>query len=160
MKTIKLSEIKVPESFKNSIPNPEKIQKVFDYVKENGKLDRPIVLHNDTIVDNYIRYIVACAIGLTEVPYISKQEYHKELYQSDKINYVVGVFYNCNKEYTWKNPKGIPVNVGDKVLVYSKDKYNKKSGTSVITVVNTYNSTNQKLLRHKNIIRIVKHAKE
>jgi len=39
---ILLEKISVPEEFLNSTPNPEKTQKVVDYVKRTGYLDEPI----------------------------------------------------------------------------------------------------------------------
>ncbi len=158
MKTIELSKIIVPESYMKSTPNPNKIRSALQYAKENRKLDKPIVLQGNMVVDNYIRYLVAKELNLREVPYVTSQEYREELNKTQDMNYVVGEFYNCQKQYMWKNPKRLKVSVGDKVLVQSKDKFNKKSGTSVITVVKIFNSSNQKLLRHKNIIRVVRHA--
>lgn len=157
MKTIKVSSIKVPESFLKSNPKIEKIKKIKRYVAKNGELDKPVVLYDDnTITDNYIRYLVAVELGLEEIPFITTQEYKKECDKSNPITtYVVGMFYNCPKKYVWKNPKDIPVEIGDKVLVHSKDKFNKKNGRTVVTVTDVYKSNNPKLQKHKNIIKVV-----
>lgn len=58
---ISLEQITVTENFLNSRPNPEKIQKVVNYLKRTGNLDEPITVNRDTkiLTDGYTRYIVA-----------------------------------------------------------------------------------------------------
>jgi len=67
---ILLDQIIVPEEFLNSHPNPEKTQKVVDYVKRTGHLDEPIVINRDTktLTDGYRRYIVAKKEKMDVVP--------------------------------------------------------------------------------------------
>ena len=49
------------DSFAGTTPNPEKTQKVVDYVKRTGYLDKPIIINQETrvLIDGYRRYIVA-----------------------------------------------------------------------------------------------------
>ncbi|MBD8068140.1 MULTISPECIES: plasmid stabilization protein [Bacillaceae] len=69
---ILLEKISVPEEFLNSTPNPEKTQKVVDYVKRTGYLDEPITINRDTkvLTDGYRRYIVAKKVKLDLVPVV------------------------------------------------------------------------------------------
>lgn len=151
MKTIALSDVIILDMFKKTTPNKNKMEKVRKYVIENGKLDRPIVLNNKVLKDEYIRYLVAKELGFDRVPYV--KSYEKNIDSSikfPKVTYVVGKFNNNEKRYVWKLTKDIDVNVGDKVLVRSKvhgqTKYN------IINVVKVFESSNPKLLRHNVVI--------
>lgn len=67
---ISFEEIIVTEEFLKSRPNPEKIQKVVDYVKRTGYLDEPITIKRDTkiLTDGYTRYIVAKKVKMDIIP--------------------------------------------------------------------------------------------
>lgn len=146
MKTIKLSEIIIPESFKRSKPNEWKLNKVRDYVGDHYKLDKPIVLNdNNIITDNYVRYLVALEYGIEEVPYVSDKEYNRH------ITYIVGKFDNCNKRYKWKISKDICIEVGDKVLVECENLDG--SNEAIVTVARIFTSNNHHMLKHKSVIR-------
>lgn len=69
---ISIEKISVPEAFLNSTPNPEKTQKVVDYVKRTGYLDEPITINRYTkvLTDGYRRYIVAKKVKLDLVPVV------------------------------------------------------------------------------------------
>ena len=66
--------------------------------------------------------------------------------------YIIGKFNNCEKEYTWKVTKNIPLEVGDRVLVRTKCK-NGKNGNGVVTVVQVFTSDKANMLRHKPVIK-------
>ena len=56
---MRLSEIKIPEDFKSSIPNTYKYNKCERYYKENNKQDRYLVVNeNNYLIDGYIMYLV------------------------------------------------------------------------------------------------------
>lgn len=56
---MKLSEIKVPEEFKHSVPSLGKYEKCCKYYKETGNQDRYIVVdENNVLLDGYIMYLV------------------------------------------------------------------------------------------------------
>lgn len=67
---VSLEQIIVPEEFLNTRPNPEKTQKVIDYVKRIGYLDEPITINRETriLTDGYRRYIVAKKMEMDVVP--------------------------------------------------------------------------------------------
>ncbi|WP_394530811.1 ParB N-terminal domain-containing protein [Priestia aryabhattai] len=74
---LKFDEIIVPEEFLKTRPNPEKTQKVIDFVKRTGRLDEPLTIEKDSKVlkDGYRRYIVAKTVKMDQVPVV--YEYQK-----------------------------------------------------------------------------------
>ena len=108
MNTIKVSDVIVPKVFKESKPKDYKLARIRNFVKKHGTLDKPIVVNADKVLtDNYIRYLVAVEQGLKEVPFMYAQEYREKAKFNPRecptISYVVGKFYQCDKEYVWKN---------------------------------------------------------
>lgn len=67
---ILLEQIRVPEEFLNTRPNPHKTQIVIDYVKKAGHLDEPITINRETtmLTDGYRRYVVAKQLKMAVVP--------------------------------------------------------------------------------------------
>ncbi|WP_374989302.1 plasmid stabilization protein (plasmid) [Priestia megaterium] len=67
---LSFDEIIVPEEFLKTRPNPEKTQKVIDFVKRTGRLDEPLTIEKDSKVlkDGYRRYIVAKTVKMDKVP--------------------------------------------------------------------------------------------
>ena len=152
MNTIMLSEIIVPESFRQTNPSKQKLDRVRTYVAEHGKLDKPIVLDGQMLTDNYVRYLIATEAGFKKVPYITTQEYREQKVENTPTTYIIGKFKNCEKEYTWRVNKNISLKVGDRVLVRSKYK-NGKNGRGVVTVVQVFTSDSANMLRHKPVIK-------
>ncbi|MBT2258887.1 plasmid stabilization protein [Priestia megaterium] len=74
---VSFDEIIVPEAFLKTRPNPEKTQKVIDFVKRTGYLDEPLTIDKGSKVlkDGYRRYIVAKTVKMDKVPVI--YEYQK-----------------------------------------------------------------------------------
>ncbi len=74
---LSFDEIIVPEEFLRTRPNPEKTQKVIDFVKRTGRLDEPLTIEKDSKVlkDGYRRYVVAKTIKMDKVPVV--YEYQK-----------------------------------------------------------------------------------
>ncbi|USL27561.1 plasmid stabilization protein [Priestia megaterium] len=74
---LSFDEIIVPEEFLKTRPNPEKTQKVIDFVKRTGRLDEPLTIEKETklLKDGYRRYIVAKTVKLDKVPVV--YEYQK-----------------------------------------------------------------------------------
>ena len=154
MDTIKTSDIIIPEEFKNSQPSEEKMAKVRKYIAEHGNLDKPIVLIGNRLIDGYIRYLVAIEVGMEEVKFKRINTWRgKDIKEELPMKYIVGKFENCEKEYVWKNKKNIPIEIGDKVLVKSRNKNNTKNVALVVTVVEIFETDNPKLLKHKNVIK-------
>ena len=70
-KTMPLSEIKVPFGYKESTPDPAKVDYVENFYKQYSFLDSPVVVDNKGYIkENYIRYLVAKSHGLKTVPVI------------------------------------------------------------------------------------------
>ena len=150
-----LSEIIVPESFRQTSPKEHKLDKVRAYVAEHGKLDKPIVLDGQMLTDNYVRYLIAMEFGFKKVPYITTHEYREQKVENqpnEPTTYIIGKFKNHEKEYIWKVTKNISLEVGDRVLVRSKCK-NGKNGRGVVTVVGIFTSDSANMLRHKPVIK-------
>ena len=62
------------------------------------------------------------------------------------------MFREGGKHYTWKNPKNIELNVGDRVLVRSNnEKTGKKKGVVIVTRV--FKSNQRSMLKHKSVIK-------
>lgn len=122
-----LSEIKIPESFENSVPSLYKYEKCCRYYKEIGNQDRYIVVdEKNVLVDGYIMYLVlkshnaescdAKRITLRKHKYTDKQRVRygrlvppeKVLTYKEKTTvYIYGKHPNgiINKEYVWRLPK-------------------------------------------------------
>ncbi|MEJ9314466.1 plasmid stabilization protein [Priestia megaterium] len=69
---VSFEEIIVPEAFLKTRPNPEKTQKVIDFVKRTGYLDEPLTIEKGSKVlkDGYRRYIVAKTVKMDKVPVV------------------------------------------------------------------------------------------
>lgn len=153
VKTVKVSEIIVPDKFIQSVPSDEKVQKVQQYIEHHQKLDKPVILNGSVLVDGYIRYLVAVRNEMDEIPFIKALDYKKEHPDCKlPIPYITGRFRHGKKDYCWKNDKGIPINIGDRVLVNSKNKITGKN-RGVVVVTNIFESDNPFLLRHKSVVK-------
>ncbi|MDH2363451.1 plasmid stabilization protein [Priestia megaterium] len=73
---VSFEEIIVPEAFLKTRPNPEKTQKVIDFVKRTGYLDEPLTIEKGSKVlkDGYRRYIVAKTVKMDKVPVVYAYE--------------------------------------------------------------------------------------
>lgn len=155
MKKINIKDIYVPASFRGTKPGENKMKAVREYLRENGKLDRPVVLADNILVDGYIRYLVAIEAGMDHIPYISVFDQQKQRNEVVPV-YICGKFEGNDKEYTWRVAKRMTVEVGDKVQVKSKCKNG--SNTAVVTVTKVFTSDDEKLLRHKPVVKKLKGA--
>ncbi|MED3872557.1 plasmid stabilization protein, partial [Priestia megaterium] len=74
---LNFDEIVVPEEFLKTRPNPEKTQKVIEFVKRTGHLDEPLTIDKESKIlkDGYRRYIVAKTVKMDQVPVV--YEYQK-----------------------------------------------------------------------------------
>ncbi|WP_455931102.1 plasmid stabilization protein [Priestia aryabhattai] len=74
---LNFDDIIVPEEFLKTRPNPEKTQKVIDFVKRTGRLDEPLTIEKGSKIlkDGYRRYVVAKTIKMDKVPVV--YEYQK-----------------------------------------------------------------------------------
>ncbi len=69
--TLPLTEIHVSKKYERYALNAEKTQSVMEWVKEHGRLDKPIEVRPNNgeywLMDGYRRYVIAQELGLTEV---------------------------------------------------------------------------------------------
>ncbi|MGG3178045.1 plasmid stabilization protein [Priestia megaterium] len=74
---LNFDDIIVPEEFLKTRPNPEKTQKVIDFVKRTGRLDEPLTIEKGSKIlkDGYRRYVVAKTVKMEQVPVV--YEYQK-----------------------------------------------------------------------------------
>jgi len=74
---LNFDDIIVPEEFLKTRPNPEKTQKVIDFVKRTGRLDEPLTIEKGSKIlkDGYRRYVVAKTVKMNQVPVV--YEYQK-----------------------------------------------------------------------------------
>ncbi|MGN7233719.1 plasmid stabilization protein [Priestia megaterium] len=74
---LNVDDIIVPEEFLKTHPNPEKTQKVIDFVKRTGRLDEPLTIEKGSKIlkDGYRRYVVAKTVKMNQVPVV--YEYQK-----------------------------------------------------------------------------------
>ncbi|WP_394514506.1 ParB N-terminal domain-containing protein [Priestia aryabhattai] len=74
---LNVDDIIVPEEFLKTRPNPEKTQKVIDFVKRTGRLDEPLTIEKGSKIlkDGYRRYVVAKTVKMDQVPVV--YEYQK-----------------------------------------------------------------------------------
>ena len=67
-KRIDLLDIIIRNSWKNSLPLPEKINKCYEYYREHGILDRDIIVNKDNVLeDGYVAYLVCKMLGKENV---------------------------------------------------------------------------------------------
>ena len=147
--SIKIKDIVIPDSFKETQPKEYKLDAVREYVRVNGKLDRPVILKGDTLVNNYTRYLVALEFGMEEVPCFQWNVSDDEIEMP--CTYIVGKFKYSQKPYVWRVRKGMELEVGDVVLVRSMSKNGKTR--AVATVVEVFTSDDKDLLKHKTVIK-------
>ena len=69
--TLPLTEIHVSKKYERYALNAEKTQLVMEWVKEHGRLDKPIEVRPNNgeywLMDGYRRYVIAQELGLAEV---------------------------------------------------------------------------------------------
>lgn len=70
MNIMNLYNVKVTKEFLLSDVSEKKIEKQKKYIKEYGRIGKPIVLNNGVLVDGYTRFIAAYLMGLHDIPYV------------------------------------------------------------------------------------------
>lgn len=126
MRRMKLSEIKIKESFTKTTPNEKKLEECRYNWRMYGKPDRFIVIDQDnTLVDGYCLYLVLQEHKEEETEV--KVIYRKPTYKNIPTTYIYGVHPNShgNKEYTWRVPvswEGWSENlqIGDTIMCSTK----------------------------------------
>lgn len=134
---VKLEDIKISETFANSIPNENKMVECREFWRYEGKQDRPIVLNKkNTLIDGYVMYLILKEHKeeYAEVTYTKKHNRRYERlskvepsYKNTPTTYIFGVHpnSNCSKEFVWRVPASWGnwadnIEIGDTVLCQTK----------------------------------------
>ncbi len=140
MRRMRLSEIKISESFANTTPSEEKMNECRYNWRIYGKQDRYIVVdHNNTLIDGYIQYLILMEHKeeYAEVKISNHRNKRWERkntkdwivprYKDNPTTYIFGVHPNSKDErtYTWRVPKSWNgwvdnVQIGDTILCQTK----------------------------------------
>lgn len=136
MKYLKLSDIRIKDSFASSVPREEKIDECRRFWNTYREQDRWIVVNNrHTLIDGYVQYLVLKEnnVEVAEVHYSNKRKkkwFRKvKTYRECETIYIYGVHTNQkdNTERVWRVPnswgKGWvdKLNIGDILLVHTKN---------------------------------------
>ncbi len=137
---MKLSDIKIQESFAITTPKEEKMQECRDNWNTFHKQDRWIVINNDNeLIDGYIQYLILKENGVEEadikISNRSRKRWHRKNikdwtathYRNEETTYIYGIHPNTNriKELIWRVPKGWTwfaenVQIGDAIFCRTK----------------------------------------
>ena len=137
MRKMKLSDIKIKESFANTTPSEEKMIECREFWRLEGKQDRPIVLNSKGyLVDGYIMYLTLMEHKEEYAEVISKKKHNRQYeklpkvkptYKNTSTTYIFGVHpnSNCTKEFCWRVPASWGnwaenIEIGDTVLCQTK----------------------------------------
>ena len=141
-RVMKLSDVRIKGSFKNSFPNDYKLAQCREYWNRHGFYLHDIVVDNKGyLVDGYIQYLVLKENGIEDVVFkgLGKKVYKRskpkvrkcgnkkvKSYRDTETLYVFGVHPGRSKERVWRVPNKFQkewesiLNVGDTVLVKTK----------------------------------------
>jgi len=137
---MKLSDIKIKESFATTTPSEKKMNECRNNWNIYHRQDRYIVVNDDNeLIDGYIQYLVLKENGIEEADIkISDRRkrrwYRKNVkdwtaphYRNEETTYIYGVHpnSNCTKTFIWRVPKSWiwfakNVQVGDCILCETK----------------------------------------
>lgn len=114
---VRVSDIRISNNFKKTIPSLEKMEKCRQYFQENGKIDAPIIVNeNMRLLDGYIRYLILVENNVEEIDVEIKAK---------KVTYVFGRHSMYRKEYVWRITKETKnrrkLGIGAFALVSTKD---------------------------------------
>lgn len=146
MKYMRLVDIKIKDSFADSIPKEDKINVCRQHWDKTHEQDRYIVINRDNfLIDGYIQYLVLKEndINVAEVQISNKkkkkwtrknkqskiQKLNKTNYRENRTTYIYGVHPNSKsiKERVWRVPNSWwngwinSLNIGDMMLVHTKN---------------------------------------
>ena len=140
MKTMKLSDIKIKDSFANSNPQNRKMEECRHHWDENHEQDRYLVVnHKNELIDGYIQYLILKENNVSDAIIqnserkrkrynrIRTKEFEVPKYRTNETVYIYGIHPHSKskKERVWRVPtswKGwendfLP---GDRILVNTK----------------------------------------
>lgn len=140
MRTMKLSDIKIKESFANTTPKFEKMETCRSCWRRWHRQDRYIVVnHNNELIDGYVQYLILKEFEIEDAQVkISdkrkKRWYRKNTndwniphYKNEETMYVYSIHPNSKnkREYVWRVPKSWTsiaenIQIGDTIFCQTK----------------------------------------
>lgn len=137
MKRMRLSDIKIPETFKLTQPKEEKMCECREFWRYNLKQDRPIVInHNNILVDGYVMYLTLLE-HKEEYAYVRKLYKKKKTKKAKNMNsyrnnptiYIYGKHPKGQRTLVWRVPERWigwtdNLHIGDRI--YCRTKYGAK----------------------------------
>lgn len=140
IRRMKLSDIKIRESFLNTIPIKEKMDECREYWNEYHSQDRYVVINHDGfLIDGYIQYLVLKENCIEEaeikISHCKKKKWrrknNRELivpsYKEKNTTYIFGTHpnSNCTKEFCWRVTENWGswadnIEIGDTILCQTK----------------------------------------
>ena len=140
-RTMKLSDIRIKESFKNSVPNDYKLAQCREYWNQHGVYLHDIVVNNNGyLVDGYIQYLVLKENGVEDITVkdFDKKVYKRKpntrknrkkkakSYRDVETLYIFGIHPKGIKERVWRVPQKFKkawediLSIDDTVIVKTK----------------------------------------
>ena len=140
MKTMKLSDIKIKDSFANSNPQIRKVEECRHHWDENHEQDRYLVVnHKNELIDGYIQYLILKENNVSDAIIqnserkrkrynrIRTKEFEVPKYRTNETVYIYGIHAHSKskKERVWRVPtswKGWENDLlpGDRIWVNTK----------------------------------------
>lgn len=143
MRRMKLTDIKIKESFANTTPSEEKMNECRYNWRMYGKQDRYIVVdHDNTLIDGYIMYKVLMEhkeeYAEVKISHCRKKRWERKntkdwlvpRYKNNPTTYIYGIHPNSKdtKTYMWRVPESWTswaenIQIGDTVMCATKFGY-------------------------------------
>lgn len=120
MRTMKISDIKIKESYLSTTPNEEKMNECRTNWNNFHRQDRFIVVdHSNTLIDGYVQYLVLKENGIEEAEikiwHCKRKRWERKnikdcvapRYRKNPTTYIYGVHPNSKdtKTYMWRVPE-------------------------------------------------------
>ena len=126
MTRINIKEIIIPDSFKNSKPNDQKVEMKRQYYNKNRQIQKPLLVdENNVLLDGYIWYLLLLENGFDG--YVGVDVVKKPRVSQ---SYVWARHPGNPKIYVWKCPSNAKYYRGDIILVETS------KGPSAVVVEN------------------------
>lgn len=143
MRKMKLSEIKIKESFANTTPSEEKMNACRYNWRMFDKQDRYIIVdHNNVLIDGYCMYLVLMEhkeeYAEIKISHCRNERWERKntkdwlvpRYKDNPTTYIFGTHpnSNCQREFVWRVPESWPgfadsIQLGDTIMCATKFGY-------------------------------------
>lgn len=139
---MKLSDIKIKQSYLETIPSKGKMDECRKYWKTHSSQDRYIVVdHDDLLIDGYIQYLILKENNIEEAEikiwHCKRRRWFRKnvencipTYRKNPTTYIFGVHpnSNCKREFCWRVPNSWinwadNIQIGDTIICSTKNGY-------------------------------------